>query len=129
MRMKNAILIAATTAFTLGLAAPAVMAQQPGAQQPGPQQNRPAAAGCQQGQKQPCAKQVAAKPAPKVAQKAPRVGDTARKAPPLQQAKNSRLPAPPKNQHYRVVDDRVVRVDDRTMKIVAVIGIVKDILK
>ncbi|MFC3060303.1 hypothetical protein [Paenirhodobacter populi] len=124
MRMKNAILIAATTAFTLGLAAPAVMAQQPG-----PQQKPVAAVGCQQGQKQPCAKQVAAKPAPQTAQTAPRIGDSARKAPPLQQARNSRLPAPPKNQHYRVLDDRVVRVDDKTMKVVAVIGMVKDILK
>ncbi|RWR34061.1 hypothetical protein D2T29_03955 [Sinirhodobacter populi] len=126
MRMKNAILIAATTAFTLGLGAPAVMAQQPG-----PQQKPVAAVGCQQGQKQPCAKQVAAKPVTTkpAPQTAPRVGDSARKAPPLQQAKNSRLPAPPKNQHYRVLDDRVVRVDDKTMKVVAVIGMVKDILK
>lgn len=58
----------------------------------------------------------------------PRVGESARRAPQLQQAKNSRLPAPPKNQHYRVMDDRVVRVDDKTLKVVAVIGLASALL-
>lgn len=61
-------------------------------------------------------------------QRPPHEGDSARGAPPLQRAQNSRLPAPPKNQHYRVLNERVVRVDDKTMKVVAVIGLVSDIL-
>lgn len=52
----------------------------------------------------------------------PRAGDSARRAPMLQQAKASRLPKPPKGQHYRIMDDRVVRVDDRSKKVVAVLG-------
>lgn len=58
----------------------------------------------------------------------PYVGESARRAPQLQQAKKSRLPAPPKNQHYRVMDDRVVRVDDKTLKVVAIVGLASALL-
>ena len=59
---------------------------------------------------------------------APHVGDSARKGALFQQAKNSRLPAPPAHQHYRVVDNTVVRVDDSTLKVVAVVGLLSTIL-
>ncbi len=59
---------------------------------------------------------------------APHVGDSARKGALFQQAKNSRLPAPPAHQHYRVVDNTVVRVDDGTLKVVAVVGLLSTIL-
>lgn len=58
----------------------------------------------------------------------PRIGESARRAPQLQQARDSRLPAPPQGQHYRVMDDRVVRVDDSTQKIVAIIGLASQLL-
>lgn len=59
---------------------------------------------------------------------APHVGDSARHAPRLQQAKSSRLPPPPHGQHYRVFDNRVVRVDDSTLKIVAIVGLATAVL-
>lgn len=59
---------------------------------------------------------------------APHVGDSARKGALFLQAKNSRLPAPPAHQHYRVVDNTVVRVDDSTLKVVAVVGLLSTIL-
>jgi len=59
---------------------------------------------------------------------APAVGDTARRAPVLQQASKSRLPAPPAHQHYRVVDDTVVRVDDTTLAIVGIVGLASALL-
>ncbi|KFI26534.1 RcnB family protein [Paenirhodobacter enshiensis] len=59
---------------------------------------------------------------------APHVGESARRAPMLQQARDSRLPPPPKGQHYRIMDDRVVRVDDQTARIVAIIGLTRDLL-
>lgn len=71
-----------------------------------------------------------APPAKSASQKvpAPHVGDSARKGALFQQAKNSRLPAPPAHQHYRVVDNTVVRVDDTTLKVVAVVGLLSTIL-
>lgn len=75
-----------------------------------------------------------AQPAQKSAQKSPQkakgpaIGDGARNAALFQQAKNSRLPAPPAHQHYRVLDGTVVRVDDSTLKVVAVVGLLSAIL-
>jgi len=59
---------------------------------------------------------------------APHVGESARKGAVFQQAKNSRLPPPPAHQHYRVVDGTIVRVDDSTLKVVAVVGLLSAIL-
>lgn len=59
---------------------------------------------------------------------APHVGESARKGALFQQARNSRLPAPPAHQHYRVLDDTIVRVDDSTLKVVAVVGLVSALL-
>ncbi|MEI4471320.1 hypothetical protein [Frigidibacter sp. MR17.24] len=58
----------------------------------------------------------------------PKIGDSGRGGREVQQARNSRLPKPPAHQHYRVIDDRVVRVDDQTMKIVAVVGLASALL-
>ncbi|HEY0213439.1 MAG TPA: hypothetical protein VGC40_07620 [Paenirhodobacter sp.] len=118
MRINSAILTVATAFFIIG-ATPAVMAQQPAAQG---QKVQPCT-----GSKQACTKNVTQQTSGKA--KAPHVGDSARKASTLQQAKNSRLPTLPKNQHYRIMDDRVVRVDDKTMKVVAILGLSKDLLK
>lgn len=65
-------------------------------------------------------------PAQKTAR--PHVGESARKAAVFQRARNSRLPAPPAHQHYRVLDDTIVRVDDSTLKVVAVVGLVSALL-
>ncbi|WP_339107584.1 hypothetical protein [Thioclava sp. GXIMD4216] len=43
-------------------------------------------------------------------------------------AQLKRLPAPPKGQEYRIVNERVVRVDTDTLKTVAVIGLVSALL-
>lgn len=59
----------------------------------------------------------------------PRIGDSARGGRPFVQAQNSRLPRPASGQEYRVVDDRLVRVDSDTLKIVAIIGLLNEVLK
>ena len=43
-------------------------------------------------------------------------------------AQLKRLPAPPKGQEYRIVNDKVVRIDSDTLKTVAAIGLVSAIL-
>jgi len=55
--------------------------------------------------------------------RAPAVGDYARRAPLFKQSKNSRLPPPPPHQHYRVIDGMLVRVDDTTLRVMAVVGL------
>lgn len=59
---------------------------------------------------------------------APQIGNSARRAPVFQQAMHSRLPPPPAHQHYRVVDGTIVRVDDTTLQIVAIVGLLSAIL-
>lgn len=58
----------------------------------------------------------------------PHVGDSGKGGRSIQQARNSRLPAPPKNEHYRVIDDHVVRVNDKSQKIVAIVGLASELL-
>lgn len=122
---KRARIVALATGLVLGLATVA-SADAP----------KPGAAACPGAQ--PCAAQMTpGHPAAGAAQQhklrkpqnhAPHVGESARRAPMLQQARDSRLPAPPKGQHYRIMDDRVVRVDDQTAKVVAIIGLTRDLL-
>ncbi|MEI4488078.1 hypothetical protein V8J36_17940 [Frigidibacter sp. MR17.14] len=58
----------------------------------------------------------------------PKIGDNGRGGREVKRAKNGRLPVPPAHQHYRVIDDKVVRVDDNTMKIVAIVGLASALL-
>jgi len=58
----------------------------------------------------------------------PEIGSSARRAPVFQQAEHSRLPPPPAHQHYRVVDGTIVRVDDSTLQVVAIVGLLGAIL-
>lgn len=48
---------------------------------------------------------------------APELGDSARAAPPFQQAARSRLPTPPRGYHYRVLKGWVVMVDDSSQRV------------
>ncbi|MDF2142700.1 hypothetical protein [Paenirhodobacter sp. CAU 1674] len=59
----------------------------------------------------------------------PRIGASAKGAPIFQQAKISRLPKPPAHQHYRVLDGTIVRVDSDTLKVIAVMGLMSDLMK
>lgn len=54
---------------------------------------------------------------------APHVGERARGGQPFHQAENSRLPRPPRGQEYRVINDHVVRIDSKTLEIIAVVGL------
>lgn len=138
-------LSAAIAAMAVSLAAPMAMAQgKPGQNGCIVQSNgqtkcdQPQAKGQSQGQAkgQPQAQakgqpQAQAKGQPQAkaqAQKAPAVGESARRGAVVQQAKHSRLPAPPSHQHYRVVDDKIVRVDDKTLAIVAIVGLASSLL-
>lgn len=58
----------------------------------------------------------------------PELGASARRAPVFQQAEHSRLPPPPAHQHYRVIDGTIVRVDDTTLQVVAIVGLLSAIL-
>lgn len=58
----------------------------------------------------------------------PELGSSARRAPVFQQAEHSRLPPPPAHQHYRVIDGTIVRVDDTTLQVVAIVGLLSAIL-
>jgi hypothetical protein len=83
--------------------------------------------------KQACAKQVGHSPQPAAPAKktghAPKPGQNARSAPVLQQSRPSRLPAPPPHQEYRVLDGNVVRVDSQTLKVIAVVGLLNELMK
>lgn len=57
------------------------------------------------------------------APQAPKVGTSARNGRPFHQARNSRLKHPPQGQEYRVINDHIVRVDSKTMQIIAVVGL------
>lgn len=62
--------------------------------------------------------------APRAAHReAPRVGQSARGGQPFHRAHNSRFRAPPRGQEYRVVNDHLVLVDSRTLKVVTVLGL------
>lgn len=60
--------------------------------------------------------------------RAPQVGHSARGGQRFQQARTSRLPRPPYGQEYRVIDNTVVRVDSRTLQIVAIVGLLGAVL-
>lgn len=59
----------------------------------------------------------------------PRVGHGARNARIINHGHGYRLAPPPRGQHYRIVDNTVVRVDDRTLQIVAVMGLMSLFLR
>lgn len=61
------------------------------------------------------------KPEGKIA-RAPKAGDSGRDGKPFLRGSDSRFKAPPHGQEYRVVDDRLVLVDSKTLKIVTVLG-------
>lgn len=61
--------------------------------------------------------------------KAPRIGDSGRGGQGFQRASNSRFKAPPRGQEYRVVNEHLVLVDSRTLKIVTVVGLLSTLLK
>ncbi|WP_045390128.1 hypothetical protein [Falsirhodobacter sp. alg1] len=68
----------------------------------------------------------AATPTRQVAQNqqhAPKVGDSGRNGRVYQRAENSRFAAPPKGQQYRVVNDNLVLVDEKTLTVVTVLGL------
>lgn len=58
----------------------------------------------------------------------PQRGDSARSAPRPSSAQLKKLPSPPKGQEYRILNDRVVRVDSDTLAVVAVAGLVTALL-
>ncbi|MBE3640477.1 hypothetical protein [Mangrovicoccus algicola] len=62
------------------------------------------------------------------ARPAPKPGDSARGGRPVTPGPDGRLQAPPKGQEYRVIDDRVVRVDSQTLKVLAVVGLASVLL-
>lgn len=53
----------------------------------------------------------------------PRVGERFTRGHALPAAKLRFLPKPPRGQSYRVVDDHIVRVDDNTLQILALAGL------
>lgn len=141
-------LTAALTAMAVSLAAPMAFAQGKSSVPAGCVMLQNGQSQCNQ---QPQAKGVKAAPQPvckaqpqvgahpqakaqpqvksrKSAAHSPAVGETARRAPVLQQARNSRLPKPPAHQHYRVIGDTVVRVDDSTLAVVAIVGAARPLL-
>lgn len=60
--------------------------------------------------------------------KAPRIGDTGRGSQAFHRAQASRFKAPPRGQEYRVVNDHLVLVDSRTLRIVSVVGLLSALL-
>lgn len=58
----------------------------------------------------------------------PRIGDNARRGQRFERTTNSRFAAPPRGQEYRVVDGTLVRVDSKTLQIVAVVGLLSALL-
>lgn len=54
--------------------------------------------------------------------RAPRIGDDAREGQAYLRGKDSRLAAPPRGQEYRVLRDQIVLVDQKTKRIVNVVG-------
>lgn len=59
---------------------------------------------------------------------APRIGDSGRHGQRFERHANSRFAAPPRGQEYRVVDGNLVRVDSKTLRIVAVVGLLSALL-
>ncbi|WP_156894362.1 hypothetical protein [Rhodobacter xanthinilyticus] len=62
-------------------------------------------------------------------QRGPHLGDDARDWVIIDRSRyDGRLPRLPDHQHYRVIDGTIVRVDDTTMKVLAVVGLMTDLL-
>lgn len=62
-------------------------------------------------------------------QRGPHVGDYARDWVIIDRNRyDGRLPRLPDHQHYRVIDGTIVRVDDTTMKVLAVVGLMNELL-
>lgn len=130
--MRISLVMVALTA-SLAMIAPASFAQ--------PRNDRPCAPGqrnCTQpapsghsasrsGPQNPPRATEARRPAPQAQRaqhrEAPRIGHSARGGQPFQRAPDSRFNAPPRGQEYRVVNDHLVLVDSRTLKIVSIIGL------
>lgn len=140
-QINRRTLTAVIAAMTVSLAAPMAMAQGNSVPkgcvllQNGQMQcNQPQAKGQPQAKSQPQAavksqsRQQVTTTTQTRAQHGPAVGESARRAPVLKQASKSRLPAPPAHQHYRVIDDTVVRVDDTTLAIVGIVGLASALL-
>jgi len=151
-KLRNPLLAALIAGMTVSLAAPMASAQQNGAQNciilpngkkqcnPAPQRAQPAQPGAPgngaqratppQNNRVQSQQQIQQQYQIQQQQRihAPAIGDNVRRAPVFQQAKNSRLPPPPAHQHYRVIDGTIVRVDDNTLKVVAVVGLLDAIL-
>lgn len=58
----------------------------------------------------------------------PRVGDHIRGGTVVEWHRYRRLPPPPRHQEYRVIDNQIVRVDQRTLQVAAVIGLASVLL-
>lgn len=142
--MRRLILVATAAAITLA-AAPESFAQsrqapdpecrtgQHGQQSdctPDPRDNRKAQPraeaprGNQQARNEPQARP--AEPAPS-RPNTPRVGEPARNGQPFMRAGNSRFKAPPRGQEYRVVNEHLVLVDSQTLRIVTVLGLLRNL--
>ncbi|MFN3823810.1 MAG: hypothetical protein ACK4RN_07520 [Pseudorhodobacter sp.] len=59
----------------------------------------------------------------------PRIGQHARNGRVWHQGPRHRVGPPPRGQHYRVIDNRVVRVDNNTLQIVAIAGLLSALLR
>lgn len=60
--------------------------------------------------------------------KVPRIGDNGRGGQNFHRAQNSRFKAPPRGQEYRVVNEHLVLVDSKTLRIVTVVGLLSALL-
>lgn len=56
-------------------------------------------------------------------------GHSAAKGRPFQRGKHSRFNAPPRGQEYRVINDHLVLADSRTLKVVAVLGLMNELMR
>ena len=61
--------------------------------------------------------------------RAPAIGDRIRGGQPFQRANNSRFPPPPHGQEYRVVRGNLVLIDTDTLAVVAVLGVLSQLLR
>ncbi|WP_313352311.1 hypothetical protein [Paracoccus sp. (in: a-proteobacteria)] len=59
----------------------------------------------------------------------PAIGQSAANAKPFQRAQNSRFASPPRGQEYRVLNDHLVLVDQKTLEVVAVVGLLSAFAK
>lgn len=60
--------------------------------------------------------------------KAPRIGDNGRGGQVFHRAHNSRFKVPPRGQEYRVINEHLVLVDSKTLRIITVVGLLSILL-